>query len=244
MRSTTYILLACAAVLIGAGAQAGDLAPTGSPASTMTTLEDVYTTADSISSRLVPDPMRTTRPAEGVISLPRIEGDEGDVFNYPYGVAWTPAKRFVNNEDGTTTDRLTGLVWLNDNDCGGDWREVSWSEAMANAANLQDGQCGLTDGSQPGDWRLPNKNELSSLFGDRDMHPIPSQFNSGWFWTSSTYAPDTEHAWLVNVADGQEQVVLDDNAPLSTKDPINDFNNFGWAVRDGDTEYYKPLFFP
>lgn len=247
MRSTTYILLACAAVLIGAGAQAGDLAPTGSPASTMTTLEDVYTTADSISSRLVPDPMRTTRPAEGVISLPRIEGDDGDVLNYPYGVAWTPPKRFVDNGDGTITDRLTGLVWLEDNKChfndDVERKTTTWSEARDYAANLQDGQCGLEDGSQPGDWRVPNKNEMSSLFGDTSMI-IPTGLWNVYFWTSSTYAPDTDHAWLFHGGRGEETVVLDDDTPFSTKDPINDFSNYVWPVRDGDTEYYKPLFFP
>lgn len=250
MRSTTYILVACAAVLIAAGAHAGELAPTGSPTSTMTTLEDVYTTLDSISSRLVPDPMRITRPAEGVISLPRMEGGEGDVFNYPYGVAWTPPKRFVDNGDGTVTDKLTGLVWLKDSDCNSTWLEVTWSQAMDNAANLQDGQCGLTDGSQPGDWRLPNRNEMSSLLGQQRILPIPN-WQPRWYWTSSTYAPNPDHAWLVDAGSSLVTVVLaSDNPtnPRSTKVPVNgvenDFNNFGWAVRDGDIEYYKPLFFP
>lgn len=244
MRPTTYILLACAAALIAAGAHAGDLAPTGAPTSTMSSVEDVYTTVDSISSRLVPSPLLTIRAAEGVTSLPRID----ESIKHPYGVAWSPRLRFVDNGDGTSTDRITGLVWLKDMQCGNQWSTVTWSDAMANAAALQDGQCGLTDGSQPGDWRLPNKNEMGTLIKNNQRVPLPISggCETCWYWTSSTYAPNTDHAWLFSGVSGELTVLLD--PPYSTKVPVNgvvnDFHNYGWAVRDADSEYFKPVFIP
>jgi len=60
---------------------------------------------------------------------------------------------FEDNGDGTVTHTKTGLVWLKNANCFG---ELEWDAAMASAAALSDGQCGLTDGSVPGDWRLPS----------------------------------------------------------------------------------------
>ncbi len=59
--------------------------------------------------------------------------------------------RFVDCGDGTVKDKQTGLFWLKTASCLGE----TWSAANIQAANLAHGQCGLTDGSQPGDWRLP-----------------------------------------------------------------------------------------
>lgn len=58
--------------------------------------------------------------------------------------------------NGTVTDTVTGLIWLKKVDC----LPVShWAEANNAAANLKDGECGLTDNSSPGDWRLPTEAE-------------------------------------------------------------------------------------
>jgi len=73
-----------------------------------------------------------------------------DMINPP------PADRFVDNGDGTVTDTNTGLVWLKDAYCFGlPGPYDNWNDAMALVAGLSDGQCGLADGSSPGDWRLP-----------------------------------------------------------------------------------------
>ena len=66
--------------------------------------------------------------------------------------------RFVDCGNGTVKDNLTGLFWLEDasNACFG---FNDWPDANVLAAQLADGQCGLTDGSSPGDWRLPTKEE-------------------------------------------------------------------------------------
>jgi hypothetical protein len=68
--------------------------------------------------------------------------------------------RFTNNGDGTVTDNLTGLIWLQWVNCIG---TRTFTNALSEANTLADGSCGLTDGSVAGDWRLPNVRELYSL---------------------------------------------------------------------------------
>src|SRR4030042_2480734 len=82
-------------------------------------------------------------------------GDDGDL---QLGGPW-PSPRFTNSGNGTVTDNLTGLIWLANATCFG---LKLWDEAMAAASGLKDGDCGLTDGSVAGNWRLPNVRELES----------------------------------------------------------------------------------
>jgi hypothetical protein len=74
------------------------------------------------------------------------------------GVVW-PSPRFTDNINGTVTDNLTGLIWLKNANCFG----VQWTDALKDSGSLANGQCGLTDGSTAGQWRLPNVRELESL---------------------------------------------------------------------------------
>lgn len=64
--------------------------------------------------------------------------------------------RYFGLGDGTVKDNRSGRVWLADADCLG---SMPWENAKAEVARLEDGMCGLTDGSKPGDWRLPTENE-------------------------------------------------------------------------------------
>lgn len=64
--------------------------------------------------------------------------------------------RYVDCNNGTVTDTVTGLVWLKQADCLG---SVNYADATAEAATLSSGQCGLTDGSKPGEWRLPTSED-------------------------------------------------------------------------------------
>ena len=119
------------------------------------------------------------------------DGADGDL---QMGIAW-PVPRFSDNGDGTATDLLTGLIWLNDAQCLG---EKNWADALAAANALADGSCGLSDNSVAGDWRLPNINELRSLI-DRSQNspslPVDHPFseipaNPGLdfirYWSSTT----------------------------------------------------------
>ncbi len=65
------------------------------------------------------------------------------------------ANRYVDCGNGTVTDTVTGLVWLKNANCN----FADYADANAWAATLQNGMCGLTDNSSPGDWRLPTKAE-------------------------------------------------------------------------------------
>ena len=86
---------------------------------------------------------------------------------------------FKDNNDGTITDTVQGLVWLKQADCFG---KVNFYDAQNKPNGLASGICGLSDKSSAGQWRLPNDVELKSLQGNL------SKFNgnvSDWYWTST-----------------------------------------------------------
>lgn len=129
-------------------------------------------------------------------------GDDGDLRK---GLAWL-VPRFLDNGDGTVTDNLTGLIWLKDANCYG---TETWADALTDCNSLADGICGLSDGSQSGDWRLPNVRELHGLidFGSYDPalpngHPF-TNLQSSRYWSSTTYAQSTSSAWSVGLGVGQ-----------------------------------------
>ena len=69
------------------------------------------------------------------------------------------ANRYVDCGNGTVTDTVTGLIWLKDAGCLG---TTDWAMGNGAAASLASGQCGLSDGSSPGDWRLATNVEWSA----------------------------------------------------------------------------------
>ena len=80
---------------------------------------------------------------------------------------------YVDCGNGTVTDNRTGLVWLADADCLGG--PVEWEIAMGFATGLADlpddsaaadHDCGLSDGSLPGEWRLPSLFEWTEMIAD------------------------------------------------------------------------------
>jgi hypothetical protein len=77
------------------------------------------------------------------------------------------ANRYVNCGNGTVADTHTGLIWLQDAGCLG---SLNWADANRAAAALGNGQCGLTDGSTPGDWRLPNNAEWMAMVDAAKNH--------------------------------------------------------------------------
>lgn len=104
------------------------------------------------------------------------------------GVTW-PSPRFTDNINGTVTDNLTGLIWLKNANCFG----VQWTAALKDIGSLANGQCGLTDGSTAGQWRLPNVRELESLVNVGQSNAAAwlnvqgfSSVQSGHYWSSIT----------------------------------------------------------
>ena len=153
-------------------------------------------------------------------------------------------KRYVNCENGTVTDNLTGLVWLANANCFG---EMNWHEAMATVAGLgdlpddkvcvdssgtlspDDCDCGLSDHSSPGEWRLATTGEWEAMYEHArdvlgcDRPTISDDVGNGcwsqacvdagacsfygfptssWYWTSSSYLPDPALAWDVHLIIG------------------------------------------
>lgn len=133
---------------------------------------------------------------EGILIPCGGTGQDGDVRA---GVKW-PEPRFVDRQDGTVLDRLTGLVWLRDWECFG---TQFWDEALAIANQLADGQCGLSGGYRAGDFVAPNIKELESLidYGSPTVLPEghPFNFHPGDVWSSTTYQNKPERAWTFGV---------------------------------------------
>lgn len=76
------------------------------------------------------------------------------------GPCFDTVNRYVDCGNGTVTDTVTGLIWLKQADCYG---TLNWARANRTAARLRDGDCGLTDGSLRGDWRLPTHPEWYAM---------------------------------------------------------------------------------
>lgn len=156
-------------------------------------------------------------------SLPAVYGQDGQKLS---GVAW-PTPRFTDNSNGTVTDNLTGLVWLQKTDC---FDSHNWQDALNSANGLADGSCELTDSSVQGDWRLPNIVELESLLDlGRSMPSIPadnpfSGLQNGFFWTSTTYVDDPGSAWINDFSDsfkGSNGYKYELNLFLPVRNPIS-----------------------
>lgn len=139
-------------------------------------------------------------------------------------------KRFADNNDGTITDRLTGLVWLRSADC---WGKSGWEKALERSRLVRNGQCGLQDGSVAGDWRIPNVRELESLVDYGVVSPaLPkkqtfSNIKAGhvdYYWSSTTSAGDGNSVWGLFVARG---------ALTGLKKTSE---HYSWPVRGGHVE--------
>ena len=127
-------------------------------------------------------------------------GDDGYLQK---GVQW-PDPRFIDNGDGTVTDHLTGLIWLKNAGC---FAPKDWWGALDASNNLENGQCGLSDGSNPGDWHLPNIKELNSLISqayhmlNQPALPAGHPFNQlrDNYWSSTVKQPEFNYAWFVDL---------------------------------------------
>lgn len=122
-----------------------------------------------------------------------------------------PIYRFTDNDDGTFTDNLTGLIWLKNANCFG---MMSWDDAILAVKSLKSGGCGmnptllLSDRSSTGDWRLPAMDELCTLIDYSKRDPALSDGHlflnipKGYHWSATTLDSYSEMAWIVYIESG------------------------------------------
>ena len=158
-----------------------------------------------------------------------------DVINTPPGADGACSNppgvnnRFVDCGNGTVTDTQTGLIWLKNANC---FPKQTWDTAMASAAGLKGGYCGLTDNSSAGNWRLPSLQCPSGGFCNMTTPPTgefatifasscgaPRILNAagtgcwtegnpfsgvqlGYYWSSTSFANTPSIAWYVNLGGG------------------------------------------
>lgn len=214
---------------IGTKRSGGFEEPTAAPGATGHTLDELYNLA-------IPTQVPITGQTTSAFT-----GDDGDLQT---GVA-VPVDRFTDNGDGTVTDHLTGLIWLQDANANG---ADTWTNSLTYANTLADDGTNLTDGSSAGDWRLPNIKELQSLidYGKRNPalptgHPFtnvrsPLYYvectfsctvtNGKGYWTGTMQSGSGgEKVWSVNMYYGQPALVA-----ASTSAGVN---YYLWPVRGG-----------
>jgi hypothetical protein len=119
----------------------------------------------------------------------------------------TPDARFTVRNDGTVTHKPTGLMWMrcslgqtwDGKTCSGEAAVFSWGGALQAASRHS--FAGHTD------WRLPNKNELTSIVEEACTAPAINEkvFPATpplFFWSSSPYAGLAHGAWSVDFGFG------------------------------------------
>lgn len=124
-------------------------------------------------------------------------GDDGALKR---GVAW-PTPRFTDNSNGTITDNLTGLIWLKNANCPNTLR--TWQGALDFVVGINNGTNNCGDTSNASDWRLPNRNELTSLLDLGTVPALPAghpftNFVASGYWSSTTSAFNSFGAWNVD----------------------------------------------
>lgn len=139
------------------------------------------------------------------------------------GVDW-PDPRFTDNNNGTVTDNLTGLMWVKDAVAAG---SLTWQKALEHVTSMN-GADGGHGALGHNDWRLPNRNELNSLINLQQpsssiwLNSPKGTFSgveAGNYWSSSSDANNTDKAWAVGMSSGD----------IYSSSKLN--SNFVWPVR-------------
>jgi hypothetical protein len=108
------------------------------------------------------------------------------------------APSFTDNNDGTITDNVTGLIWQKT-----DNGESTWDNAVSRTATIATG--GYSD------WRLPTPTELFSIMNhnvgnpaalDTKFFPSNPAGAAEYWWSSDIYGSDATKIWCVNAGGG------------------------------------------
>ena len=162
---------------------------------------------------------------DNVTSVPADLADGDDVFTPAEGPCFDDANRYVDCLNGTVTDTVTGLIWLQDASCLGFATYAGANQRAAQlGADADKATCGLTDNSNPGDWRLPTRAEWDATISLAEA-PVPG-LNCAFptltdkagtacfandpafsgvhhdYWSSSAFESLPGRAWRVNLEFG------------------------------------------
>lgn len=132
-------------------------------------------------------------------------GQDGDL---QCGAVW-PEPRFTENGDGTVSDHLTGLMWLQNGNCLG---TLSWQAAVNAVAALNDSlessKCDQLRAKYD-DWFLPDILQLEALFNSEQpyAHDWLNQWGfidvyPGAYWSATT-SPNPYTGWLLHFDTGE-----------------------------------------
>jgi hypothetical protein len=115
---------------------------------------------------------RVVQLALGLACLPAFAGQTCDNQSYPLSA---PSERFVDNRDGTVTDKQSGLMWMRcalgqrwtGSDRSGEPDTLNWSEAQEAAHSLNE-RGGY---ARHADWRMPHIPELAMIVERQCANP-------------------------------------------------------------------------
>ena len=145
--------------------------------------------------------------------------------------------RFTDMGDGTIRDNNTGLFWMKlASSCTmGGPSGIYWLIAMEIVDEIADGECRLSDGSKPGDWRLPSASEFTALVNTEwaSVGPALSDRRGMRAWQDGDAFSGVQEAyyWTRSVVAGNDRYVMDmDTGYLVEQN--RDMQHFLWPVRD------------
>lgn len=157
-------------------------------------------------------------PSLAVTSWPKTQGK----FGWP--IKDVVEGRYVDNGDGTITDGTANLTILKNATCfegippAYAYFYENWDNLTFRVNNLADGECGLTDGSSAGEWRLPTKNELS-YYENWQETGLFYNIQNNKHWSITQDVDDSLNAWSVDLSIGNPEI-----KPKTEQ-------KFGWPVR-------------
>ena len=129
-------------------------------------------------------------------------GQDGDI---QAGTPWVPSfgtgPRFTDQGDGTVLDNLTARRWLKDGDClGGGWdaglTKVGWANTDPVFLDFLRATCTEFTYTPPvidTGWRLPNVNDLESLFNAEAPDQIAWLESAGFVDVQFSYVSSTTY---------------------------------------------------
>ena len=119
---------------------------------------------------------------------------EQELTNPAYQSTPEPMGRYVDNGNGTITDRKKGLVGLKNANCFG---RQKWADSQAAVQDLASGTCQLTDGSHRGDWRLLGRDEMYILLDWQESGLFMNGLQSGYYWSKTLHEGNPNHVWYL-----------------------------------------------